>query len=110
FGAHADGTYTGIDETHAHLNMPATLMYARGFEKAPARVTFRIPKGSNWKVATQLQPVNDSTFTAPHFQYLMDSPTELSNFELAEWTVQDRGKSKTIQVAMHHQGNKAQFE
>lgn len=110
FGAHADGTYTGIDETHAHLNMPATLMYARGFEQAPARVTFRIPQGSNWKVATQLQPVNDSTFTAPHFQYLMDSPTELSNFEFAEWTVQDRGKPKTIQVAMHHHGNKAQFD
>ncbi|SIT93851.1 M61 family metallopeptidase [Pontibacter indicus] len=110
FGAHADGTYTGIDETHAHLNMPATLMYARGFEQAPARVTFRIPKTSNWKVATQLQPLNDSTFAAPNFQYLMDSPTELSDFEFAEWTVQDRGKAKTIQIAMHHHGTKAQFD
>ncbi|WP_299702474.1 M61 family peptidase [uncultured Pontibacter sp.] len=110
FGAHADGTYTGIDETHAHLNMPATLMYGKGFEKAPARVTFHAPKDSNWKIATQLQPENDSTFTAPDFQYLMDSPTELSNFDFAEWTVQDRGKNKTIQVAAHHYGDKALFE
>jgi predicted metalloprotease with PDZ domain len=110
FGDHADGTYTGIDETHAHLNMPATLMYAKGFEKSPANVTFRVPKGSNWKVATQLKQESDSTFSAPHFQYLMDSPTELSNFELAEWTVNDQGKKKTIQVALHHKGTKAAFE
>ena len=110
FGDHADGTYTGIDETHAHLNMPATLIYAQGFEQAPARVTFRVPQGSNWKVATQLQALNDSTFQAPNFQYLMDSPTELSDFAFAEWQVQDGAKSKTIQVAMHHQGTQAQFD
>ncbi|MBD1396918.1 M61 family metallopeptidase [Pontibacter sp. JH31] len=110
FGDHADGTYTGIDETHAHLNMPATLLYAKGFEKAPANVTFRIPKGSNWKIATQLKPTSDSTFTAPDFQYLMDSPTELSNFDFAEWVVKDKGKDKTIQVTLHHKGTKAQFE
>ncbi|MBF8964187.1 M61 family metallopeptidase [Pontibacter sp. FD36] len=110
FGDHADGTYTGIDETHAHLNMPATLMYARGFEQAPARVTFRTPQGRNWKIATQLQPLNDSTFQAPNFQYLMDSPTELSDFAFAEWQVQEGSKSKTIQVAMHHQGPQTAFD
>ena len=98
FGDHADGTYTGIDETHAHLNMPATLLYAKGFEKAPAKVTFRVPQGSNWKIGTQLKPESDSVFTAPNFQYLMDSPTELSNFDFAEWVVKDKGKDKTIQV------------
>jgi predicted metalloprotease with PDZ domain len=110
FGAHADGTYTGIDETHAHLNMPATLLYARGFEDTEARVTFRVPQGSNWKIATQLQPENDSTFMAPNFQYLMDSPTELSDFAFAEWAVDDRGQKKTIQIALHHQGTPAQFD
>src|SRR5580658_3661780 len=35
FGDHADGTYVGIDETHAHLNLPATLVWARGFENVP---------------------------------------------------------------------------
>lgn len=109
FGDHADGTYTGIDETHAHLNMPATLMHAVGFDKAPAQVTFNIPEGSNWKVATQLKHEQGNTYFAPNFQYLMDSPTELSNFDFAEWTVQDGNKTQTIQVTLHHNGTKEQF-
>ena len=32
FGNHVDGTYLGIDASHAHMNMPATLMWARGLE------------------------------------------------------------------------------
>ncbi|OKL39827.1 M61 family metallopeptidase [Pontibacter flavimaris] len=110
FADHADGTYAGVDETHAHLNAPASLMYARGFEEAPAYVTFHIPEGSNWKVATQLRQEEGNTYFAPNFQYLMDSPTELSDFDFAEWTVHDGGKPKTIQVALHHQGTQEQFQ
>ncbi len=109
FADHADGTYAGIDETHAHLNLPATLLYAKEFEQAPAAVTFNLPEGRNWKVATQLKPEQGNTYSAPNFQYLMDSPTELSNFDLAEWTVNENGKTKTIQVTLHHQGTKEQF-
>jgi predicted metalloprotease with PDZ domain len=109
FGDHADGTYNGIDETHAHLNMPATLMHATAFDKAPAQVTFNIPQNSNWKVATQLKHEQGNTYSAPNFQYLMDSPTELSNYDLAEWTIQENGKTKTIQVTLHHTGTKEQF-
>jgi predicted metalloprotease with PDZ domain len=109
FGDHADGTYAGIDETHAHLNMPATLMYAKGFEKSPAQVTFNAPQNSNWKVATQLKHEQGNTYSAPHLQYLMDSPTELSNYDLAEWAIRDKGKEKTIQVTLHHNGTKEQF-
>ncbi|QCR23245.1 M61 family metallopeptidase [Pontibacter sp. SGAir0037] len=109
FGNHADGTYAGIDETHAHLNMPATLMYAKGFEEVPAQVTFNMPQGSNWKVATQLKPESGTTYSAPNFQYLMDSPTELSNFDLEEWTVNENGKTKTIQVTLHHNASKELF-
>ena len=36
YGDHVDGTYLGIDATHAHMNMPATLMWARGFDCAAA--------------------------------------------------------------------------
>ncbi|GHA77082.1 M61 family metallopeptidase [Pontibacter akesuensis] len=110
FADHADGTYAGVDETHAHLNMPATLMYARSFEKSPAYVTFNIPEGSNWKVATQLKQEQGNTYFAPDFQYLMDSPTELSNFDFAEWTVNENGNPKTIQVALHHRGTAEQFQ
>jgi predicted metalloprotease with PDZ domain len=36
YGDHVDGTYAAIDLTHAHLNLPATLVWARGLENAPA--------------------------------------------------------------------------
>ncbi|WP_408641367.1 M61 family metallopeptidase [Salinimicrobium sediminilitoris] len=32
FGNRADGTYTQIDETHAHLNIPATFMYSEALK------------------------------------------------------------------------------
>ncbi len=62
FGDHTDGTYTGIDETQAHMNMPATLMYAKGFEKAPATVVFNTQQRSNWKVDTQLKHEQGNTY------------------------------------------------
>jgi predicted metalloprotease with PDZ domain len=81
----AGGTYSGIDLTHAHLNAPATFMWARGFDDRPIRITFR-PKDENWKVATQLPPTADPyVFTAPNLQYFMDSPTELSDFAERSW-------------------------
>lgn len=106
FADHADGTYAGVDETHAHLNMPATLLYTPELEKAPAKVTFNVPQGSNWQVATQLKHEQGTTYSAPDFQYLMDSPAELSAFDFAEWDV----NGQKIQIAMHHIGTKAQFE
>lgn len=107
FGDHADGTYVGIDNTHAHLNMPATFMFARGLDDRPIRVTFRVPDNSNWKVATQLKPTNDPfTFTAPNFQYFMDSPTEISNWTVREW----QRSGQTIRLVVHHQGTDAQVD
>ncbi len=44
FGDRADGTYDGIDPTHAHLNMPATILWAHGFEKSPTRCALTFPR------------------------------------------------------------------
>jgi predicted metalloprotease with PDZ domain len=112
FADRADGTYSGIDPTHAHLNIPATFVYAAGLDARPIRVTFRVPAGSGWKVATQLAPTEDPyTFTAPHFQYFMDSPTEVSDFDLREWTEPTAdGRSPTIRIALHHQGTDAELD
>ena len=46
YGDVVDGTYLAIDTTHAHLNMPATLMWARGLDDRAVRVTFDLPPGS----------------------------------------------------------------
>ena len=100
----AGGTYSGIDLTHAHLNIPATFMWARGFDDMPVAITFR-PKDENWKVATQLVPTDDPyVFTAPNLQYFMDSPTELSDFAERSWQVESNGKLQTIRLIVHHDG------
>ena len=33
FGDRVDGTYLGVDSTHAHMNLPATLLWAEGLER-----------------------------------------------------------------------------
>lgn len=108
FADHPDGTYAGIDAMHAHLNAPATFLWARGLQDRPVRVTFKLPKDSQWKVATQLARTSDPlTFTAPHFQYFMDSPIELSDHSVREWILQSGGKNATIKLAAHHDATEA---
>lgn len=104
YGDRADGTYSQIDTTHAHLNMPATLLWAEGLEDRPAEISFE-PVSPDWKAATQLVPGEASMqFTAPDLQYLMDSPTELSDFDLREWTIGEGESAQTIRLAVHHEG------
>jgi predicted metalloprotease with PDZ domain len=110
FGDRVDGTYAAIDATHAHLNMPATFMWARGLEARPVRVAFR-PVKPAWKVATQLAPTADPlVFTAPHFQYFMDSPTELSAHAVRTWTVGQGANAQTLRFALHHTGTAAELD
>ncbi|MSR20339.1 MAG: M61 family peptidase [Gemmatimonadetes bacterium] len=107
----ADGTYAGVDRSHAHLNIPAAFMYARGLQSRPVRVTFRPPPGSAWRVATQLEPTNDPfTFTAPDLDYFMDSPTEVADFKLREWNVTSSGREQTIRLAVHDPGTDADVD
>ena len=110
FGDRVDGTYTAIDASHAHLNLPATFVFARGMENAPVRVRFERPEG--WRVATQLVPTADSSvFTAPNMQYFMDSPTEVGPWELREWTVPGAGgRDYTIRLAVHHLGTAEELD
>lgn len=110
FADRADGTYSGIDRSHAHLNIPATFLWARGMDQRPVRVRFRdLPAG--WKVATQLAPTDDpATFTAPGLQYFMDSPIELSDLDLRSWTVGEGGAAQTVRLAIHHEGTRAEVD
>ena len=114
FGDRVDGTYLGIDGTHAHLNMPASLMWGVGIERRPATVRFEPPAGRDWRVATQLYPSDDPlTFTAPNLQYLLDSPAELSAFMERSFTVADPANpnhAPTFRVALHHDGTDAELD
>jgi len=111
FGDRVDGTYLGIDSTHAHINMPAALIWARGFEMRPATLRFDAPEGSNWRVGTQLFPGETPfTFMAPNLQYLMDSPTELSAFSLRSFTIADAPGAPRIRLVVHHTGTDAELD
>jgi len=111
FGDWVDGTYLAIDNTHAHINMPAAIMWARGFDARPISVRFEPPPGASWRVATQLLPGRDSlTFNAPNLQYLMDSPAEFSAFSLRTFTVSDQGRTPVFRVVAHHGGTDADLD
>lgn len=111
FGDRVDGTYLAIDSTHAHINMPAALMWARGFEERPASVRFDPPGGSGWRVGTQLLPGPDaSTYTAPNLQYLMDSPSELSAFSLRTFSVPGAAGTPVFRLVVHHTGTDAELD
>ena len=114
FGDRVDGTYLGIDATHAHLNMPASLMWGAGLEQRPATVRFEPPQGRAWRVATQLYPSDDArTFRAPNLQYLLDSPAEFSEFAERTFSVADPADADhvpTFRVALHHEGSDAELD
>ncbi len=100
FANRGDGTYSQIDETHAHLNIPATFIYVPSLEKDAIEVTFNIREDLNWKVATQLKPLNETTYYALNHQYFMDSPTEISNFSKRSFDVD----GQEVSFVLHHNG------
>ena len=115
FGDRTDGTYLAVDSTHAHINMPAALMWAKGLEDRGVTVRIEPPAGSRWKVATQLLPgpagaADPFTYAAPNLQYLMDSPTEVSDFSLRTFPVPGAPGGATIRLALHHDGNDADLD
>ncbi|HLF14479.1 MAG TPA: PDZ domain-containing protein, partial [Bacteroidota bacterium] len=111
FGDQANGTFTGIDASHAHLNMPATFAWARGMEERPIGIEFKKPAGSGWKAATQLFPTrHPMMFTSPDLQYFMDSPTELSDYTLRTWRAGPGDTAFTFKLALHHNGTDAEAD
>ena len=105
FANRGDGTYSQIDETHAHLNIPATFMYAEEFQHRPIEVNFDVREDLNWKVATQLKEKSGTTYSAPNLYYFMDSPTEISDFDMKQFEL----NGKNIRFVLHHPGTEQEF-
>lgn len=109
WGDRADGTYLQIDASHAHLNMPATFVWARGLDAAPIRLTVNPRAG--WRVITQLVPTADSTvFTAPNLAYFLDSPVEVGPVTVRTWQTSHNGTTSIWRLAVHHTGTEAQVD
>ncbi len=97
FANRGGGTYSQVDETHAHLNIPATFAYANNYPERPIQVNFQLRDDLNWKVATQLKHLKGSTYWAPDFQYFMDSPTEIAGLHFREQEID----GQIIRLALH---------
>jgi predicted metalloprotease with PDZ domain len=102
YAAYADGTYSGIDPNSIHLNMPATFLWIKGFDKAPITITFNIPADKKWTIATQLKPTDKTIeFKAPGLQYFMDCPTKIGNLTWKEWNIKNpNGNNYTFRLAL----------
>ncbi|WP_411029068.1 M61 family metallopeptidase [Spongiimicrobium sp. 3-5] len=110
FANRGDGTYSQVDETHAHLNIPATFMFSPETSARPIHVTFNVREDLNWKVATQLKQVSGNTYMAPNLQYFMDSPTEISDYGFREFKVDSEGNTQTVQLVLHHNGTEEELD
>ncbi|MGP1992023.1 M61 family metallopeptidase [Zobellia laminariae] len=110
FANRGGGTYSQVDETHAHLNIPATFMYAPTLKDRKIEVDFKIREDLGWKVATQLPLVSGTTYSAPNLYYFMDSPTEISNHSVREFQVDNHGKTQTIRFVLHHNGTEEELD
>lgn len=117
YGDRVDGTYLAIDSSHAHINMPAAIVWARGFDDRPAALRFDSPAGLQWQIATQLhgdgspddarRPVPDRyEFTAPNLQYLVDSPVEFGLLTVETFMVGPR----TFRFAAHQTGTRMELQ
>jgi predicted metalloprotease with PDZ domain len=101
FANHGDGTYSQVDETHAHLNIPATFLYAPTYRKSPIQIKLHPRKDLNWKVATQLKLLTENEYYAPDLDYFMDSPIEISDHEVRSFKINSNNKDYDIKFVLH---------
>ncbi|WP_069129950.1 M61 family metallopeptidase [Rhodohalobacter halophilus] len=106
FANRGDGTYSQIDETHAHLNIPATFAWARNYEHRPIEITFNVREDWDWKVATQLKHIEGNRYYAPDLDYFLDSPVEIANFHLREREY----RGQNIRMALHTHASEEEID
>lgn len=110
FANRGDGTYSQIDETHAHLNIPATFIYAPDYQNRPVQVKFHPREDLKWKIATQLKHLEGNLYYAQDLDYFMDSPVEISHHQVKSYKVQSNDQNYTISFALHQAGSYEGFD
>lgn len=106
FANRGDGTYAQIDETHAHLNIPAVFAWARDYEHRPIEVTFNVREDLNWKIVTQLKHLQGNTYFAPDLYYFLDSPVEIADFYFRS----EELDGQNIEMALHTSATEAEVD
>lgn len=110
FANRGDGTYSQVDLTHAHLNIPATFLYAKRHQDKPISITFQPRKDLNWKIATQLKHVENNSYSAPNLDYFMDSPVEISDHSIRTFDLVTNDKTATIKFVLHSTDSEQLFD
>ncbi|WP_405199882.1 M61 family metallopeptidase [Christiangramia sp. LLG6405-1] len=101
-----DGTYSQVDASHAHLNIPATFMYSEELKDRDIKLQIDLQDQPDWKIATQLEKINGNTFKAPDLYYFMDSPIEISDHQIRSF----EHDGQKIEFVLHHQGTEAELD
>ncbi|MBO0798031.1 MAG: M61 family metallopeptidase, partial [Blastocatellia bacterium] len=86
-----------LDSSHAYFNGASIFMYVKDALALPLKLRIDAPEG--WRVTTPLglEPDPETGFyTAPNYDTLVDSPTEVGKHKLLEFTV--RGKTHRIAI------------
>jgi predicted metalloprotease with PDZ domain len=85
-----------LDATHGYFNGASLFMYVTsmaGTKEQPYKVKFQLAGATaNWRVSSPLAlaPDGDGYYTAPNYDVLVDSPTEIGTHQLLEFRVRGR--------------------
>ncbi|MEM7227789.1 MAG: PDZ domain-containing protein [Planctomycetota bacterium] len=76
-----------VDDTHAFISPSSVLMYVEAHRDSPSDID--LIKPAEWTVATGLEPVAGmtSSFTAPNYDVLVDSPIEVGVHDVLRFDV-----------------------
>ncbi|WP_298245974.1 PDZ domain-containing protein [uncultured Christiangramia sp.] len=101
-----DGTYSQVDASHAHLNIPASFMYSEELKDRDIELQIDLRDQPDWKIATQLEKINENTFKSPDLYYFMDSPIQISDHQVRSF----EHDGQKIEFVLHHQGTEAELD
>jgi predicted metalloprotease with PDZ domain len=78
-----------VTNDYAFFTGTELFLEAVGRRASPSSVRFKIPAG--WQIASALKETSDpSVFTAPDYDTLVDSPTELGRFDVTRFEVEGK--------------------
>jgi predicted metalloprotease with PDZ domain len=85
-----------LDSSHAYFNGASLFMYVKDSTALPLNLKIDAPEG--WRVTTPLglEPGANGFYSAPNYDVLVDSPTEVGKHQLLEFTA--RGKTHRIAI------------
>lgn len=90
-----------LDASHAYFNGASVFMYVKGALDQPLKLKINAPQG--WQVTTPLglQPDANGNYSAPNYDILVDSPTEIGTHKLIEFIA----LGKPHRIAIYGAGN-----